>query len=60
MLLNNLFATALLGATTVVAAGLQQVTNFGTNPTGTQMYVYVPAKVAAKPAILLGVSRFPG
>lgn len=58
MLLNNL-ATALLGATTVAAAGLQQVSNFGTNPTGTQMYVYVPAKVAAKPAILLGVSFAP-
>jgi acetylxylan esterase len=57
MLLNNVVTSALLGATTVLAASLQQVTNFGNNPTGTQMYIYVPAKVAAKPAVLLGVCR---
>jgi len=37
------------------AASLQQVTNFGTNPSGLGMYVYVPTKVAAKPPILVAV-----
>jgi poly(hydroxyalkanoate) depolymerase family esterase len=34
-------------------AGLSRVTNFGTNPTNLNMYVYVPAKLAAKPALLV-------
>jgi acetylxylan esterase len=61
MYVNNVLATALLGATSALGASLQpraslqQVNNFGNNPTGTQMFIYVPAKVAAKPAILLGV-----
>ena len=37
------------------AASLQQVTNFGPNPTGLQMFEYVPASVAARPAILVVV-----
>src|SRR4051812_33612756 len=35
------------------APALTRVTNFGTNPTNLNMYVYVPAKRAAKPALLV-------
>ncbi|MEU4521480.1 PHB depolymerase family esterase [Amycolatopsis sp. NPDC024027] len=35
------------------AAALTRVTNFGTNPTNLNMYVYVPDRVAAKPAMLV-------
>lgn len=38
------------------AASLQQVSNFGTNPTGLQMYAYVPDKLAASPAVIVAVS----
>ncbi|MGW2490324.1 extracellular catalytic domain type 1 short-chain-length polyhydroxyalkanoate depolymerase [Streptomyces sp. NPDC001606] len=37
------------------AASLTQITNFGTNPTGLQMYVYVPNNVRANPPILLAL-----
>jgi poly(hydroxyalkanoate) depolymerase family esterase len=37
------------------AASLTEVTGFGTNPTGLRMYEYVPANVAAHPAILVAV-----
>ncbi|UWE10545.1 extracellular catalytic domain type 1 short-chain-length polyhydroxyalkanoate depolymerase [Actinacidiphila bryophytorum] len=37
------------------AASLTQVTNFGTNPTNLQMYVYVPNSVKANPSILLAL-----
>ncbi|WP_255945051.1 extracellular catalytic domain type 1 short-chain-length polyhydroxyalkanoate depolymerase [Streptomyces odontomachi] len=37
------------------AASLTQVTNFGTNPTNLQMYVYVPNNVKANPSILLAL-----
>ncbi|MCA2226080.1 extracellular catalytic domain type 1 short-chain-length polyhydroxyalkanoate depolymerase [Nonomuraea aurantiaca] len=35
------------------AASLTQVTNFGTNPTNLNMFIYVPDKVAARPALLV-------
>ena len=35
------------------AASLTQVTGFGTNPTGLNMYVYAPDRLAARPALLL-------
>ncbi|MEU0880889.1 PHB depolymerase family esterase [Lentzea sp. NPDC005914] len=38
-----------------LAASLVRVTNFGTNPTGLNMYVYVPDRVAARPAMLVMV-----
>ncbi|MGH6656050.1 MAG: extracellular catalytic domain type 1 short-chain-length polyhydroxyalkanoate depolymerase [Actinocrinis sp.] len=47
------FATGL--APRAAAAGLVQVTNFGANPGGAQMYVYVPAGVQAHPPILLAL-----
>jgi poly(hydroxyalkanoate) depolymerase family esterase len=37
------------------AASLTQVTNFGTNPTNLQMYVYVPNNVKPNPSILLAL-----
>jgi poly(hydroxyalkanoate) depolymerase family esterase len=53
-----LVATLLLAAFptgTVQAASLVEITNFGTNPTGLRMYLYVPNNVAARPAILLAL-----
>lgn len=38
-------------------ASLQPVSNFGDNPTGLQMYIYVPDNVAASPAVIVAVSR---
>lgn len=38
-------------------ATLQSVANFGTNPTKIQMYIYVPDKLATKPAIIVAVSE---
>ena len=37
------------------AATLTQISNFGTNPTGLQMYLYVPNNVKANPPILLAL-----
>lgn len=39
----------------VVMSALVQVTDFGANPTGLQMYINVPAKLATKPAVILAV-----
>lgn len=36
-----------------LAASLVQVTGFGTNPTGLNMYVYAPDRLAARPALLV-------
>ncbi|MFJ5177657.1 PHB depolymerase family esterase [Streptomyces griseoviridis] len=51
-------AAAVARATTaaaVPAATLTEVTGFGTNPSNLQMYVYVPANVAAHPAVVVAV-----
>ncbi|HEU5425560.1 MAG TPA: PHB depolymerase family esterase [Actinocrinis sp.] len=37
------------------AASLVQVTNFGNNPGGAQMYIYVPTSATAHPAIVLAL-----
>ncbi|KAA8911563.1 acetyl xylan esterase [Sphaerosporella brunnea] len=42
-------------STTVFGASLQQVTNFGTNPTGAGMYIYVPDSLPTNPAILVAI-----
>ncbi len=42
-------------AATCLGASLTQVTNFGNNPTKINMYIYVPAKIAANPAIIVSV-----
>ncbi|GAB2962760.1 hypothetical protein GCM10027184_07900 [Saccharothrix stipae] len=40
---------------TASAASLTEVTNFGTNPTGLRMHLYVPDRVAPRPAILVAL-----
>lgn len=42
------------------AAALVQVTNFGNNPGGDQMYVYVPDTVTANPPILVALHQCTG
>ncbi|WP_394817364.1 extracellular catalytic domain type 1 short-chain-length polyhydroxyalkanoate depolymerase [Streptomyces doudnae] len=42
-------------ADAVRAATLTEVTGFGANPSGLQMYLYVPAAVAAHPAVVVAV-----
>jgi hypothetical protein len=37
-------------------ASLVQVEDFGVNPTNIDMYIYVPDKLATKPAIIVAVS----
>ncbi|RDB25220.1 putative acetylxylan esterase A [Hypsizygus marmoreus] len=51
-LLVGMFATIGVNA---AASQLQQVTNFGTNPTGVQMFVYRPPNVAASPALIIAM-----
>lgn len=46
-------SAVLLAASPVSAATLNRVTDFGTNPTGLNMYVYVPDNVAPQPALLV-------
>ena len=48
-------AAALVAAPVAQAASLTQVTNFGSNPGGLQMYTYVPDKLAANPGIVVAV-----
>ncbi|KAF8070451.1 acetyl xylan esterase [Lyophyllum atratum] len=59
MFLRSLLAlltVAVLAVVTNAAAGqLQQVTNFGTNPTGVQMFVYRPSNVAATPDLIVAI-----
>jgi acetylxylan esterase len=42
-------------AATAACASLKQVTSFGENPSNIQMYIYVPDKVAAKPAVIVAL-----
>ncbi|MEU7873891.1 esterase, partial [Dactylosporangium sp. NPDC049140] len=44
-------AALVLPGPPALAAGLTQVTGFGNNPTGLGMYIYVPARVAPRPAL---------
>ncbi|WP_433200591.1 extracellular catalytic domain type 1 short-chain-length polyhydroxyalkanoate depolymerase [Dactylosporangium sp. CS-047395] len=46
-------AAVLISTRPAAAAGLTRVTGFGTNPTNLNMYIYVPASVAPKPALLV-------
>jgi poly(hydroxyalkanoate) depolymerase family esterase len=45
----------LLVPRTAHAASLQEVRDFGYNPSGIRMFVYVPNNVAAKPAVVVGI-----
>ncbi|HKN99244.1 MAG TPA: PHB depolymerase family esterase [Pseudonocardiaceae bacterium] len=49
-----------VSAPTATAASLVQVANFGFNPTNLGMYLYVPASVAPRPAILVAVHQCTG
>jgi poly(3-hydroxybutyrate) depolymerase len=51
------FLGFLASATAVLAASLQQVRDFGKNPTNLQMYIYVPDKLAASPPVIVAVSQ---
>ncbi|MBD3141573.1 esterase, partial [Microbispora bryophytorum] len=42
-----------LGVRPAAAASLTRVTSFGNNPTNLNMYLYVPDRVAARPALLV-------
>jgi hypothetical protein len=46
----------LVSSSVVTAASLQQVSNWGSNPSNIQMYIYVPNNVASNPAIIVAVS----
>ncbi|MFF0862213.1 PHB depolymerase family esterase [Nonomuraea sp. NPDC003560] len=46
-------AAVLLGVRPAAAASLTRVTGFGNNPTNLNMYIYVPDRVAARPALLV-------
>jgi len=54
MLFKSLLVLA-SAAGTAFSASLQQVSSFGTNPTKINMYIYVPDKVATKPAVIVAV-----
>jgi acetylxylan esterase len=47
--------TLLASTTTALSASLTKVDNFGTNPTGAEMYIYVPDKLAMNPSILVAI-----
>ncbi|KOX09906.1 extracellular catalytic domain type 1 short-chain-length polyhydroxyalkanoate depolymerase [Micromonospora profundi] len=55
MAVVTLAAAALTFAAPASAATLTQVTGFGTNPTNLQMHLYVPDRVASRPAVLLAL-----
>lgn len=46
---------AIFAAPVASAASLQQITNFGYNPTNLGMYLYVPDNVAQRPAVVVAV-----
>ncbi|SPO01878.1 probable Feruloyl esterase B [Cephalotrichum gorgonifer] len=48
-------STLAVAATSALAASLQRVDNFGSNPTGLGMYVYAPDRVAQNPAIIVAL-----
>ncbi|KAK4667482.1 Feruloyl esterase B [Podospora pseudopauciseta] len=54
MMFKSLFGFAAM-AQTAFGASLQQVQNFGNNPTRIQMYIYVPDRVATNPAIIVAL-----
>jgi acetylxylan esterase len=56
------FSSLLLGAVGAFAAAgqLQQVSNFGTNPTGVQMWLYKPAQLANPLPLIVGLHACQG
>jgi len=45
----------ILSIASALAGSLVEVTGFGSNPTGVQMFVYKPAKLASPPPILVAI-----
>jgi acetylxylan esterase len=56
---RTLLASILLflwaGLVSGLTSSLQQVTNFGTNPTNVGMFVYKPTTVTTKPAVIVAI-----
>jgi acetylxylan esterase len=50
---STVTGSAPTGLSSIPASTLFQITNFGTNPNNVGMYVYKPAKVASKPALIV-------
>ena len=46
----------LAAAQLALSAKLDKVADFGANPSRINMYIYVPDKVATKPAVIVAVS----
>jgi poly(3-hydroxybutyrate) depolymerase len=53
--IGAVIGVSLPAAPEAAAASLQQVTNFGTNPSNLLMYLYVPNNVKPNPPILLAL-----
>ncbi|KAH8823596.1 Alpha/Beta hydrolase protein [Flagelloscypha sp. PMI_526] len=51
----NLLIYASLIATVSLAASLKEVTNWGSNPSSVQMFIYVPDRLATTPAIVVSL-----
>lgn len=56
MHLSTSFFVSLSAAVATVNGALTRVSNFGINPTGMEMNINVPSKLATKPGIILAVS----
>lgn len=56
MLLHSLSILA-CSAALALGANLQQVSNWGDNPSNIRMFTYVPDNVAANPAVIVAVSQ---
>ncbi|KAF7292074.1 Carbohydrate esterase family 1 and carbohydrate-binding module family 1 protein [Mycena indigotica] len=54
-MLSVLLALLHAGLAFALTSSLQQVTNFGSNPTNVGMYVYKPTTVASKPAVIVAI-----
>lgn len=48
-------SSAITASSLIKRASLQQVTNFGDNTSKTKMYIYVPAKLATNPPIIVAI-----
>ena len=55
MYISKSILTAIITIATTVDGALTRVNDFGTNPTNLQMNIYVPAKLADKPAVIIAV-----
>jgi acetylxylan esterase len=62
----SVLTSALLGSAVAVpmtrrqSSGYSQVTDFGDNPTGTEMYIYVPSSVVSSPPIIVAIHHCQG